>query len=212
MIQIDDAGSGSLIGGTCIGVMRKETGEYLYSIIPLALYQKDNFEKKYYLDYVVDIIKTIFLNLKVSNHEKIEVCRGYMFDKLRLWFKENGYQFTSTTIEDPLQTKIENTFEQYAISLGLPHEFLNYTKYPFHFHRLLRWVYADYEHRNILCKKGWKSWEKYGNLNLQINISYLKKSNYKCLKCWKDIKDHSLVKTIKYTSNRPNIIYLHTDC
>ncbi len=28
MIQIDDAGSGSFVGGTCIGFYRPETNEY----------------------------------------------------------------------------------------------------------------------------------------------------------------------------------------
>ena len=34
MIQIDDSGSGSLIGGTCIGAIRVETGDYAYDFIP----------------------------------------------------------------------------------------------------------------------------------------------------------------------------------
>lgn len=212
MIQIDDSGSGSLIGGTCIGAMRKETEEYVYDIIPLEYYHSDNFEKKLYLDEVVNISTSLLKKLKVSKHEKIEVCRGYMFDKLRLFLKENQYNFSSTTIGEPLQSKIEHTFEEYSISLGLPNEFLSYTKYPFHFHRLLRWVYADYNNRFPLCKTGWKSWKKYGNIKLQIETTYLKHSKYNCLKCWNKIENESYVKVLKYHSNKPNIIYLHLDC
>ncbi|QEK12189.1 hypothetical protein FQB35_07270 [Crassaminicella thermophila] len=212
MIQIDDSGSGSLIGGTCIGAMRKETEEYVYDIIPLEYYHSDNFEKKLYLDVVVDITNSLLQKLKVSKHEKIEVCRGYMFDKLRLFLKENKYNFSSTTIGEPLQSRIENTFEEYSISLGLPNEFLSYTKYPFHFHRLLRWVYADYNNRFPLCKTGWKSWKKYGNIKLKVETTYIKHSKYKCLKCWNKIENESYVKVLKYYSNKPNIIYLHLDC
>ena len=50
MIQIDDAGSGSLIGGTCIGAMRKETKEYYYDFIPIELYRTPSFHRKDYLD------------------------------------------------------------------------------------------------------------------------------------------------------------------
>lgn len=212
LIQIDDAGSGSLIGGTCIGAMRKETGEYFYDIIPLELYQGENFEKKLYLDKVIDIASSLLSKLNVEKDEKIEICRGYMFDKLRPWLSTNQYHFFNTIIEDPLQSIVENTFEEYTIGLGLPRKFLSYTKYPFHFHRLLRWIYADYNHRVPLCKTGWKSWNKYGNLPLKVDHIYLKSSKYKCLKCWKPIESNNTVKVIQYTSNKPNTIFLHLEC
>jgi len=212
LIQIDDSGSGSLIGGTCIGVLRKETSEFYYDIIPLELYQGTLFDRKVYLDRVVEIIKTLFKKMGVSKDEKIEVCRGYMFDKLRPWLKENYYCYSNTTIGEPLQSLIENTFEKYTVGLGLPNEFLTYTKYPFHFHRLLRWVYADYDIRVKLCKTGWKSWKKYGNIDLKTDSIYIKNSKYKCLKCWNIIENNSKVKMIKYYSNKPNVIYLHSNC
>ena len=212
MIQIDDSGSGSLIGGTCIGALRKETEEYYFGIIPLENYQNHSFEQKIYLDKVVDLTDSFLKQLKVPKDEKIEVCRGYMFDKLRPWLKENQYSYSNTTIGEPLQARIENTFEKYTIELGLPKEFLSYTKYPFHFHRLLRWVYADYNNRVKLCKTGWKSWKKYGSLELDIKKTKLEKSNYTCLKCWKPIKNNSQVIMMKYFSNKPNIIYLHRNC
>ncbi|AOT68115.1 hypothetical protein [Geosporobacter ferrireducens] len=212
MIQIDDAGSGSLIGGTCIGVMRAETGEFDFDIIPIDLYRPEYFEKKIYLDEVVRIIGKSFQKLSVEKKEQIEVCRGYMFDRLRPWLKNNQYQYINTSIDEPLQQKIENTFSQYVIQLGLPEQYINYTKYPFHFHRLLRWVYADYDKRKTLCKTGWKSWEKYGNLELEKKTGFLKHSRYKCLKCGESIKSESPVEIIKYISNRPNTIYMHIDC
>jgi len=212
LIQIDDSGSGSLVGGTCIGALRKETGEYYFDIIPLEFYQNMSFNKKLYLDQVVQFTQTFFLKLEVSKEEKIEVCRGYMFDKLRPWLKENNYKYVNTTIGEPLQSLVESTFEQYSIELGLPNEFLTYTKYPFHFHRLLRWVYADYNNRVKLCKTGWKSWKKYGELEVELGTSCINKSKYKCLKCWEPIEDNSTIKVMKYYSNKPNIIYLHTKC
>ncbi|MBS4539951.1 hypothetical protein GOQ27_15855 [Clostridium sp. D2Q-11] len=212
MIQIDDAGSGSLIGGTIIGAMRCDTKEYYYKIIPLELYNFENFKQKKYLDYVVDITVDLFNSLNVSKEEKILVCRGYMFDNLRKWLKDNNYNFTSTKIYDPLQNIIEKSFEDYTLSLGFPKEIISYTKYPFHFHRILKWVYSDYDKRKKLCKVGWKSWQKYKNLNLEITYEEIKKSNYLCLKCNKVIDKNSKVKIINYTSNRPDRIILHHKC
>jgi hypothetical protein len=212
LIQIDDAGSGSLIGGTCIGIIRVETGEYLYEFIPIKFYSKEYFSKKLYLDYVITIINRLFKTINVEKTENIKVCRGYMFDKLRKWLKEHNYNYESTKITDPLQTKIESTFEEYAISLGLPKEFISYTKYPFHFHRILKWVYADFDNRKKLCKTGWKSWKKYENLKISYEHDFLAKSNYICLKCGRPIKNNSKVMKLKYTSNRPTTIYIHDRC
>jgi len=212
MIQIDDAGSGSLLGGTIIGVNRVTPYEYSYELIPLDLYNGINFNKKIYLDHVVVIINRIFKKIGVTKNEKIQVCRGYMFDRLRKHLKDEHYNFESTIILDPLQSKIENSFEKYTMSLGLPAEFIKYTKYPFHFHSLLKWIYADYENRHQLCKTGWKSWKKYKELKTNITFDKIKKSNYVCLKCGTSITENSEVKKISYNSNRPTTIFLHNKC
>ena len=175
MILIDDAGSGSLIGGTCIGIYRIETDEYKYSVIPVELYKNDNYE-------------------------------------LRKWLRKNGFIWYNAKIGEPLQSLIESSFEKYAISLGLPSNFIRYTRYPFHFHQLLKWVYADYKNRAILCKTGWKSWKKYGYLPYEITYKQLKKSNFYCLFCGEKIKDYSTVKTITYFTKRKQEIYLHEKC
>ncbi|WP_434565474.1 hypothetical protein PQ689_07050 [Thermoanaerobacterium thermosaccharolyticum] len=212
MIQIDDAGSGSLVGGTCIGVMRVETNEYHYDIIPIEYYTKDNFSNKLYLKKAAEIAIKYLNMMNVGKKEEIYVCRGYMFDCLRDYLKTNGYNYKSTKILNPLQDKIEKSFEDYALSLGLSKRFLSYTKYPFHFHRLLKWVYADYYNRYKLCKTGWKSFIKYGSLEIDESYSELKKNkNLYCLKCGNKI-DIGPVKIIKFKSNYLNVIYLHVNC
>lgn len=212
MIQIDDAGSGSLLGGTFIGIMRVDTGQYYHDIIPVQLYNIHNFKSKMYLNYVCKIIKDAFCVLKPQVNESIEICRGYMFDEARKYLDSCNIQYSSTIIGNPLQYIIEGDFEDYVISLGLPSDFIKFTKYPFHFHRLLRWVYADYENRVKYCKTGWKSWQKYGHLNLSIYYDIVYNSNYYCLKCGDRIRRMSPVKVIKYVSNMPNTIYLHKVC
>lgn len=212
MIQIDDAGSGSLVGGTLIGILRVESGEYYSEIIPIRLYSEKNFKIKLYLKYTTGIVKRAFKALDVQKDEIIAVCRGYMFDDLRKHLTAGHYKYISTKIGEPLQSKIEMSFEDYVVSLGLPRDFIKFTKYPFHFHRLLRWVYADYENRSKLCKTGWKSWHKYGYLKLDTCTDFIYNGNFHCLKCGKKIQKYSSVKVIKFTSNMPNIIYLHRSC
>lgn len=212
MIQIDDAGSGSLIGGTFIGMMRVETGEYYQDIIPIRLYNETNFKKKLYLKYTCKIVKDGIDKLRLTKDEMVYICRGYMFDEARQYLLRNNYRFESLKIIDPLQSKIEKSFEEYIISLGLPKDFIRFTKYPLHFHRLLRWVYADYNNRVKLCKTGWKSWQKYGHLEVSTYSDIIFNNNYHCLKCGKRILQSTPVKVLKYTSNMPNTIYVHKLC
>lgn len=212
MIQIDDAGSGSLIGGTYIGIIRKETGEFYSDIIPIKLYNEKYFKKKLYLEYTSKIVKDAFKFLNIGKDELISICQGYMFDDVRARLSKGNYLFINNKIGEPLQSTIEKSFENYIISLGLPREFIKFTKYPFHFHRLLRWVYADYNDRVSLCKTGWKSWQKYGHLIIDTNFDVLYNNNYYCLKCGKQISKFSPVKVIRYVSNMPNTIYLHRFC
>ena len=212
MIQIDDAGSGSLLGGTIIGVLRVETNEFRYKVIPLNYYQPKAFQEKKYIQHVVEIVDSIFRDLNVDSQELIQVCRGYMFDELNKWLKTNGYNFVNTQIEDPLQNIIEKTFENYAVDLGLPKDFITYTKYPFHFHRILKWVYADFDNRSILCKTGWKSWMKYSNLKLHRSQEKVKNKDLTCLKCNGIIPCNELASVIKFYSNRSYKVFLHSEC
>ncbi len=212
MIQIDDAGSGSLVGGTCIGVLRPESGEFYYEIIPVRLYNEENFKKKEYIYYTTNVIKNAFNHMGVSRSEEIAICQGYMFEDARVYLKENGFNVESGKIGDPLQPLIEKTFEDYTISLGLPRDFIAYTKYPFHFHRLLKWVYADYENRTALCKTGWKSWGKCSGMARNVYYDKLLRSNYVCLKCGNRIPDNSRVKVIKFFTDKVNYVYIHKNC
>ena len=212
MIQIDDAGSGSLVGGTCIGILRKETGEYYYEILPVQLFNETNFKNKSYIYYTTKVVMNAFEKLSVKKGERINICQGYMFEDTRKFLARSGYTFTNTKIDEPLQSLIEKTFENYTISLGLPMGFIAYTKYPFHFHRLLKWVYADFDNRTELCKTGWKSWQKYSNAKVESCYDKLIKSSYICLKCGNRIPDNSNVKVIKFYSDRYNYVYVHKNC
>lgn len=212
MIQIDDAGSGSLVGGTLIGILRIENQDYYSEIIPIKLFSSPDFEKKKYNDYCVEIIKRAIENLKIEKDETIEICQGYIFDNARKYLSQSGYIIKSTKICEPLQSKIEENFMDYVIGLGIPMDFLEYTKYPFHFHKLLKWVFSDLNSRKHMCKTGWKSWKKYCTTSLNHYTDYLVSGNYKCLKCGNEIQTPCKIKTIKFTTNRNYIIYLHDNC
>lgn len=212
MVQIDDAGSGSFVGGTCIGIYRPEKNEYYFDIIPVELYNKNNFKKKYYIDEVVNIVSNAFKNLGVSKSETIEVCRGYMFEKLKSWLSQNGYTWYNTQISGRAQEVIEKNYELYTVKLGLFEPYIKFTKYPFHFHKLLRWVFADYNNRIDLCKVGWSSWEKFQHVKPAVHDDIMQIPNIFCLKCGNQIRMESKIKVLSYVTNKVNFVYLHPEC
>ena len=210
-IEIDDAGSGSLIGGTGIGVLRSETGEYLFRVIPLRCFQPPHFNKKSYQAYVVRIIRNAFLKLGVSKKEPVHVCRGYVFDALRDWLQQEEYDWTNRKIEGTLQRQVEDSFNEYVIKLGLPRDFVKHARYAYGFHRLLKWVFADFPNRSQLCKSGWKSWNKWSEVPRQAFRARADKSLF-CLKCGLAIPNNHEMIVLKYTTNKEWLVYLHTIC
>lgn len=80
MVQIDDSGSGSLIGGTCIGAVRTETLEYTYEFVPLEYYQGEIFKSKEYIKMAGKIVLMLLDKLNLRNDEELQICNGYMFD------------------------------------------------------------------------------------------------------------------------------------
>lgn len=212
MLQIDDAGSGSFVGGTCIGVYRPETNEYYFDIIPVELYNKENFKKKLYLDEVVKITAAAFYNLAPSKSESIEICRGYMFERLKDWLEQKGYTWYCSQIKGRAQEVVEKNFSLYAERLGLPWQYIKYTRYPFHFHKLLRWVYADFDTRIKLCKVGWQSWQKLEGITPDVSFGSMCSTSFACLRCGRHIKPGSEIKILNYVSNRENYVYMHARC
>lgn len=212
MLQIDDAGSGSFVGGTCIGIYRPQSNEYYFDIIPVEMYNKENFKKKYYLDEVVKIISKGLQSFGNPRNETVEICRGYMFDKLKKWLDDNDYTWYCTQITGRAQEIVEKNFELYTERLGLPGQYIKFTKYPFHFHKLLRWVYADYEKRIQHCKVGWKSWQKLETIRPELSFGIMQIPNLSCLKCGRSIKKGSKIRILKYTSNKENYVYMHEKC
>jgi hypothetical protein len=170
------------------------------------------FQSKKYLTKCSQIVLSLLKQLDLQSGEEVEICQGYMFDHAREKLKKKGIVYRSAKIGEPLQSIIEETFQDYALSLGVPTQYVKYTKYPLHFHRILRWVYADYENRAHLCKTGWQSWKKYGGLDIDVRDDILYSGNYVCLKCGKGIKKGAKVKRLEYFSNCPNTIYLHSRC
>jgi len=211
MIEIDDAGSGSLIGGTVIGIYHRITQEYYFDLIPIDYFQYPSFSEKKYQDYVICIIEKAFQQLQLSKKDTIKICQSYIFDRLRESLSHKGYHWVNARITGDLQDKIEASFNQYVIDLGLPKNFIIHSRYAFGFHRLLKWVMADLNNRASLCKTGWKSWQKWSSVSTKKYPAITTENEY-CLKCGELIPKNCPVNIIEYTTNRLWTLAIHPNC
>jgi hypothetical protein len=166
-IQIDDQGWGTPVGGVGIIVIRKETEEIHYDIVPIELFDIENFKKKIYMDSARSIVEHGFKLLEVSKDEEIQICSGCIHDKTAEWLKNEGYKFTVMKIEGNAQLKGEILFNEYLRSLGVPNPppIIEETvdEYKAQFFYLMDWVRKDRNGRKTLCKTGWKYFIKFFN-------------------------------------------------
>lgn len=81
MIQIDDAGWGSLLSGVIIAGLRKETGEFAWREVPAEQFQGDNFDRRVYLVGAVNAAVDVLVELK---HTKDESMKSVLDMSLRV--------------------------------------------------------------------------------------------------------------------------------
>ncbi len=164
-IQIDDQGWGTPVGGVGIIVLRKETSEIYYDMIPIDHFKIQAFKKKIYLGGARNIVEKGFSKLNVTKDEEIEICSGCIHDRTALWLKNEGYRFTVMKIDGFAQHKGEELFIEYLKSLGVPEPplIVNETvdEYKAQFFYLIDWIRKDPEGRAHLCKTGWKFFKKF---------------------------------------------------
>ncbi len=164
-IQIDDQGWGTPVGGVGIIVLRKETGEIHYDIVPIECFSLDSFKKKTYLAGARDIVERGFIKLKVPKNEEIEICSGCIHDKTAQWLKDEGYKFTVMKIDGLAQQIGEKLFIDYLRGLGVPNPpqivLETVDEYKAQFFYLVDWVRKEPQARKHLCKTGWKYFIKF---------------------------------------------------
>ncbi|NHJ23919.1 MAG: hypothetical protein EAX89_05060 [Candidatus Lokiarchaeota archaeon] len=159
-IEIDDAGTGDLVGDAFIGFLRKETDQLLFKKIPLELFKKESWENKAPLKRVVEIVKEALEELNFDHKkEKILLCRGNIFDELRSYFNEEGVNYEPAIIEGKLQDAVENRYlDHLRNDLGIRSKRLTTKSGAKRYFLLFNWVSYDFYNREKYVKSGFKRW------------------------------------------------------
>lgn len=177
-IQIDDAGTGDVVGDAFIGFYVVETGELIFKNIPVELFNEDNWKNKVPFKIVVDIVKEGLKELNFQKEtEKIKICRGNFFEQVRTYFDEVGINYEQTTIEGKLQDAIENRLVTHLRELGVRSRNLTKESGAKRFFVLFNWICYDFHNREKYVKTGFPAWKKVWKERAIKNSNKIK--NYK---------------------------------
>ncbi len=172
-IEIDDAGTGDLVGNAFIGFRDTSTGKIIFQSVPVGLYNEDNKDedqpKKHILKGVIKALKI----LKHHEGDRILLCRGNCFDLVREYFDENKIYYEPAIVEGMLQDAVEGRFLQHLRKLGVTSRNLSMDSGAKRYFILFNWVCKDFPYRERYVKTGFPSWKrKWRNIALERSQQY----------------------------------------
>jgi hypothetical protein len=152
MIQIDDSGWGSLLGGVMIGMYNTDGRVFKCKLIPVAYFQGRKFKTGAYRDYAVKIFREMLM--KIGPCGKMQICRGTVLDGI---YNTNGNWKYMERVEigDPLQSLLEEKFAKSLEKIGVPRK--SNGAHCLSFDEQLAWI-KERPSRVKYVKTGWNSW------------------------------------------------------
>ena len=160
MIEIDDSGTGDLVGDAFIGFLRKETQELIFRTLSVELFKGEKWNNKKPLEKAVELVKDGLreLNFQKEN-EIIKLCRGNIFDQVRAYFIEEGINYEDAIVEGKLQDAVEGKLiEHLRNDLGVRSKQLTMKSGAKRFFVLFNWVCYDFYKREKFVKSGFRKW------------------------------------------------------
>lgn len=160
VVQIDDSGIGSPVGGAAIGVLDVSTCAFKYKLVGVEYFQDEFHQNGDYQRRVVEIVQELFDEMGVNKNDyKVEICSGHIFDRVRDWFEEECYEWKSVKIEDPLQFSIEDAFSDFLVGIGVPEKIRKIEVGRDQFMYLFNWVRESPDARVKYCKTNGNKWK-----------------------------------------------------
>jgi len=159
-IEIDDAGTGDLVGDAFIGFRDTSTGNTIFQSVPVILYNKENKDEDQPKKH---ILKAVIKGLRILHHSKgdrILLCRGNCFDLVREYFDENKIYYEAAIVEGELQDAVEGRFIQHLRRLGVRSNNLTTDSGIKRYFILFNWVCRDFPNRERYVKTGFPSWKR----------------------------------------------------
>ena len=158
-IEIDDSGTGDIIGSAFILFWRRETNILIKKEVPLKLYQSPDFNNLT-KEYVKNLFIETFKEMDITKTEDIYLCTGNCFDLARVFLKEEEYNYHDAKIEGYLQDCVEQTYLDHIIEeYDVPAHRVSLESGAKRFFSLFHWVYQDFPRRKAFVKSGFPKWK-----------------------------------------------------
>ena len=159
-IEIDDSGTGDLVGDAFIGLLRKETDEIVFKALSVDLFKGDNWKNKMPYIMAVELVKEGLKELNFNKEtEKIELCRGNIFDRVRDYFDEEEIKYEPAIIDGKLQDAVEGKLVDHLRELGVRSKKLTIKAGAKRYWVLFNWLSYDFYKREKYVKSGFKKWK-----------------------------------------------------
>ncbi|MFX1390826.1 MAG: hypothetical protein ACFE9Z_12250 [Promethearchaeota archaeon] len=159
-IEIDDAGTGDLVGDAFIGFRDTESRKIIFQSVPVGLYNEGNKDDDRPKKHIVKVVKKGLKALNHSKGDRILLCRGDCFDLVREYFDENEIYFEPAIIEGALQEAVEERYIQHLRKLGISSRNLTTEAGAHRYFICFNWVCRDFQNREHFVKTGFPSWKK----------------------------------------------------
>ena len=206
LVEIDDAGTGSPVGGVVIGCRKNDI--FVYEVIPPSnFYNKGVFSIEIQTQ-VKEIVKRLLQKVNFNSEEdEILICSSRIFNETRNWLERQNIKWKVGRIRGKTQDLVEFAFDFHLLKIGVPRLLLKrLIEYKHYVIELLKWVALDLENRSKYVKKSFRVWQ---NIWSKVRIVFEEGKNNKnkkyCIICGGDIKEDNEIVTIKYIT--PTRIY-----
>jgi len=161
IIELDDSGTGDLIGNAFIGFHVVETGYIIFRSVHVGLYNEENLKQNRPKKEIVELVKDGLEALQFNKDtDKILLCRGDCFDLVRQYFDEEGIRYEPAVIEGKLQDAVESRFISHCRKLGVKSKYLTTKSGAKRYFILYNWLCRDFYNREKFVKSGFKKWNQ----------------------------------------------------
>ncbi|MBY9007339.1 MAG: hypothetical protein KGD63_11340 [Candidatus Lokiarchaeota archaeon] len=159
-IEIDDSGTGDLVGDAFIGFHITETGHLLFKAIPVKLYNEENLRKGAPKKKILEVVREGLEELNYNKEiDKVKLCRGDCFDMVRIYFEDKNINYEPSIIDGVLQTAVEGKLVTHLRNLGVRSKKLSIDSGVERYFILFNWVCRDFPKREKYVKTGFKKWK-----------------------------------------------------
>ncbi|MHA1744937.1 MAG: hypothetical protein ACTSWW_02990 [Promethearchaeota archaeon] len=160
MIEIDDAGTGDIVGGAFILFWRRETNDLLKKEVPLELYQSPDFNQRTQ-EFIQQLFIEAIVELEITKTEGIHLCTGSCFNMAREYLKAEQFNLIDAKIEGYLQDQVEQTYLNHLHeTYGISSKKLTVESGKKRFFLLYNWITSDFPRRQFFVKSGFEAWQK----------------------------------------------------